>query len=366
MKCASSWPTNPESAPGVERQLRELIAAIADGVLVVDHEGIVCFANPGAERLLGRPEGTLLGKPFGFPIIDGELVEVDVVRGDGSIAVTELRAVPATWDGRSAWIASLHDITSRVRLQEQLRHAQKMEALGLLAGGIAHDFNNLLTVINGYAQLLLELSPAEAPTCTHLKEIAQACQRAGRLTQHLLAFSHRQVMQSEVVDMHEVLEPLISMLRRLIREDVEILTTFAAHQPRLLVDPDQFGQIVLNLAVNARDAMPSGGKLYIRTQNMEISKPRQSAGIVIPPGSYVRLSLRDTGVGMTAATRARIFEPFFTTKPRGKGSGLGLSMVYGIVKQSRGYVWAESEPGEGTEMHIVFPTVTAEESSTPR
>ena len=255
----------------------------------------------------------------------------------------------------------LYDITQHKRMEEQFWQAQKMEAVGRLAGGVAHDFNNLLSVINGYSDLAIHrLSPDDA-LHKDLSLILQAGKKAEALTRQLLAFSRRQVMQPRTLNLNSLIEELEKILRRLIGEDIELVIKKSFRLGAVKADPTQIEQVLMNLAVNSRDAMPKGGSLLIETRNVNLSNGMVHERVTMEPGAYVLLVVSDTGVGMDAGTRANIFEPFFTTKEKGKGTGLGLSTVYGIIKQSGGYIWVYSEPGKGTTFKIYLPQVKNEE-----
>ena len=247
----------------------------------------------------------------------------------------------------------------RSRLEQQFRQAQKMDAVGRLAGGVAHDFNNLLTVITGYAELLLGSGELEASQRTALREIQRAAERGGALTHQLLAFSRGQPFTPRTVQLNTLIVHMEKMLSRLIGEDVELITVAAAEPATIRTDPGQLEQVIMNVVVNARDAMPGGGKLIIETANAQVGQTYAGPNVDLKSGSYVVLAISDTGMGMDPETLTHLFEPFFTTKAPGKGTGLGLATAYGIVKQSGGAISVYSEPGRGTTVKIYLPSAEA-------
>jgi signal transduction histidine kinase len=341
-----------------EARFRRIIENNADGIVIVDEQGRIRFINPAAELLFGRSAETLVGEMFEFPVVTGENTEIDIVQPEGKTLVAEIRAEATSWEGETVLLVSLRDITDRQQLEEQLRQSQKMEAVGKLAGGVAHDFNNLLTVITGYSELLLKRTPDDQEA--HRKDIEQikkASQRAASLTRQLLAFSRKQMLQPKVLNLNQIVADLGKMLRRLIGEDVELVTVLTPELGLVKADPSQIEQVIMNLVINARDAMPQGGRLTVETRNIHLDKGYARRYVDVEPGPYVLLATSDTGHGMTPEIRDRIFEPFFTTKEQGKGTGLGLATVHGIIKQSGGHIWVYSEPGQGTTFEIYLPQI---------
>ncbi|MGA2100964.1 MAG: PAS domain S-box protein [Candidatus Sulfotelmatobacter sp.] len=356
-----------------------------------DLEFRVADWNPSAERIFGYTREEALGKQAHFIVPphyrekvdavwrdlmehkDGagnssrfQFARNDNVAKDGRLISCEWYNTPLVDDaGRVLGVASLvQDVTERVGLEESLRHSQKMEAVGRLAGGVAHDFNNLLTVILGYSQILADGLPADSRLAESNAQIKSAADRAAGITRQLLAFSRKQVLSPRVINLNDILLNLDSLLRRLIGEDIEVLTVPANDLGSVKADPGQIEQVVMNLALNSRDAMPNGGKLTLETSNANLDETYARDRQPVVPGRYVMLAVSDTGEGMSAETQARIFEPFYTTKELGKGTGLGLSMVYGIVKQSDGYIWVYSEEGRGTTFKIYLPRVDQPVEST--
>jgi len=311
---------------------------------------LTMIAPEDRQAVLEQSECALLG---GAP---GPL-EHRLIRKDGTSSWIKRTIVPALDESGAvvSYDCVIRDITERRTLQEQLRQAHKMEAVGQLAGGIAHDFNNLLTVIRGYADLARSSLHEDGPARADIDEVLVAADRAVELTGQLLAFSRRQVLQPQVLDASAATIRLAPMLRRLLGEHIELDTSHSLSHGRIVVDPGQLEQVIINLAVNARDAMLDGGRLTIETADVALATQDEAAPLGINPGSYVVLTVSDTGLGMDEETRARAFEPFFTTKEPGKGTGMGLATVYGIVKQSHGSVSLSSEPGRGTTFRIYFP-----------
>ncbi|NJD27913.1 MAG: PAS domain S-box protein [Chloroflexi bacterium] len=357
-----------------------MLEAAMDAIVAADHQGLITEFNPAAERAFGLRARDVLGRPLdetiippglrdrhrwafaryldtGQPTILGRRLELSGLHADGHEFPIEFTVYRVPMDGPPVFSAFIRDLTEAKALQEQLFQAQKMESVGRLAGGIAHDFNNLLTAISGYAQLALDEPRLSADAREAIAQITTAAERATELTSQLLAFSRRQVLRPVSLHLGLKVDEIAPMLRRLLGEDVDLITHTAPALGNVLVDPSQLTQVILNLAVNARDAMPRGGTLTIETDNVELDAEYAAGHAEVTPGPYVVLSVTDSGTGMDETTRARLFEPFFTTKEQGKGTGLGLATVYGIVKQSGGHIWAYSEPNHGTVFKIYLPRV---------
>jgi two-component system, cell cycle sensor histidine kinase and response regulator CckA len=276
---------------------------------------------------------------------------------DGRLIDVEIATHPIRYGGHEAALAVIMDSTGRRHLEEQLRQAQKMEAVGMLAGGVAHDFNNLLTIINGYSQVILNNLRPEDPNRHAAEQIMKAGDRAAGLTRQLLAFSRRQVLQPRVLDLNTLVTSLGNMLQRLIGEDIDLRLVLRSDLGRINADPGKLEQVLMNLAVNSRDAMPKGGILTIETANVLLDEQYAASHMAVKSGPYILVAVSDTGCGMDEATRSHLFEPFFTTKAAGKGTGLGLSTVFGIVKQSGGSLEVYSEPDRGTSVKVYLPRI---------
>jgi two-component system cell cycle sensor histidine kinase/response regulator CckA len=373
-----------------EQRYRALAESAQDFIFILDREGNVEYVNSFGAATFGCRQEELIGRNvveiFPSENSDRQLQRIREVFESGTTLRVDHKA---TFPNLKLWLNTQiiplrnehgemtsvlgvsRDITERKRaeeemaaLQEQLRQSQKMEAIGRLAGGIAHDFNNILTVIRGYSELSLMNLKESDPLKTNLAEIQKAAGRASDLTRQLLAFSRRQILEMKLINLNLLVKDLDKMLRRVISEDIELVTLLAPELESVRADPGQIEQAILNLAVNARDAMPHGGKLIIETANADLDEVYTHTHMGVTPGHYVTFSVSDTGCGMTPEVRERVFEPFFTTKEQ--GTGLGLSTVYGIVKQIGGSIWLYSEPGQGTTFKIYLPRVAEKADGIPR
>ena len=369
-----------EATQRANEGLRLLVDGVRDhAIFAIDPRGRVVTWNAGAQRLKGYSAEDVIGTDFrrfylpedvasgtpdkdlqtalasGRAEIEGWRIRKDDTRFWANVVITPLS------DGAGAhfgFVKVTRDLTERRKLEEQLLHAQKMEAVGRLAGGVAHDFNNVLSVILSYAEMIAaDLKPDE-PLRADVQEIRAAGLRAADLTRQLLAFSRQQVLEATVLNLNQSIAGMEKMVRRLLGADVELMTLPASGLWNVKADAGQVEQVVMNLAVNARDAMPRGGKLTIETANVVLDEDYARAHVDVSAGSYVMLAMTDSGAGMDRETQAHIFEPFFTTKDKGKGTGLGLSTVFGIVKQSGGHIWVYSEAGKGTTFKVYFPRVS--------
>jgi PAS domain S-box-containing protein len=371
--------TERKRAEEALQQKTDLVNYSHDAILTADKNRVIMAWNRGAEEIYGWTEDEAVGKvmhqffqtvaPVSIGDIDerlrrdgrwdGELLHT---RRDGKQITVESRQVlRRDAAGEPIGILEINrDISDRKRLEDQFRQAQKLEGIGRLAGGVAHDFNNLLTVISGYSQTVLEDLAAQHPFRESMEEISKAAGRAAGLTRQLLIFSRRQVIEPRNLVLNDLVRDFEKMLRRLIGEDINLVLALDPVADTIRADAGQIEQVILNLAVNARDAMPKGGTLSIETTRLLADEEFARNHLSVQPGSYVLLMVSDTGTGMSPEVQSRLFEPFFTTKEAGKGTGLGLSTVYGIVKQSGGSIWVYSEPGRGTTFRILLPAVEAE------
>jgi signal transduction histidine kinase/DNA-binding response OmpR family regulator len=353
------------TSPNIDHaELRFLIEKNADGIIVVDEMGIVLFANPAAEQIFGRSSESLIGSPIGIPFVAGEMTEIAIHRPGGDQIDAEIRIVQTIWDHRPARLASLRDVSERRAMEERLRHSAKMEAVGRLTAGIAHDFNNHLTVVLGNLEGARRRSTSDDPSLRRaLENATRGAQQAAALTERLLAFARRKPLEPRLLDPENVISRISDLLQRTLGERIRVQTRAAADLWKIEADPTELEAAILNLAVNARDAMPAGGDLVLEAANVEATDDGAHGDAEINDGPYVLISVGDTGTGMTPDVLDHVFEPFFTTKNDGRGTGLGLSQVYGFVKQSGGHVTVSSLPNAGTTVKILLPAVTSPSSA---
>ena len=360
---------------GKERY-RYLFENLHDAAFLADAEtGIILQTNRQGEALLGKERDEIVRmhqcelhppkkaeeyrNKFAEHVQKGHAADFqgEVVKGDGTIVPVSINATTFTIGGRRLILGLFRDITERKLLEAQLRHSQKMEAIGRLAGGVAHDFNNLLAGMIGFTQLALDRLPRDDPIAKDLKEVRHLAGRAANLTRQLLAFGRREPTKPLVFNINELVKNTADMLEQVIGEDIELEFVPAAHLGNVEADPGQIEQVLMNLAVNSRDAMPDGGKLTIETCNVALDQDYSHRHVGVRPGPYVMLAVTDTGLGMDRETQAHIFEPFFTTKDQNTGTGLGLATVYAIVKRHGGNIWVYSEKGKGTTFKVYLPEV---------
>ena len=359
--------------------LRSVLNHTVHGIVGIDEKGIVTLFNRAAEDIFHHPASEVIGanvkmlmpEPYhsehdgylsnhlrtGEPKVIGRSRQVRGLRKDGSAFPIDLTVTGFLLEGRRHFVGIVQDISEKQKLEAQFHQAQKLEAVGQLAGGVAHDFNNLLTIISGYCEMILSDLPAGHELRSSVEPILEAGARAAALTSQLLAYSRRTVLEPKVLDLNVVVKDMESMLQRLLGEDIVLSASLDPKIGLVKVDLSQLSQILMNLAVNARDAMPQGGLLTIETHAVELDQTPRSTHSECQPGRHVMLALTDTGNGMSPDVKARIFEPFFTTKDAGKGTGLGLAVVLGVVRQSGGSIEVYSEPGNGTRFEICFPAV---------
>lgn len=354
------------------------LSSAANSIVITDRKGRIVWVNPAFTALTGYKPEEVLGKTprvlrskrhdeafyenLWTTILAGKIWSGEVTnqRKDGSEYTEEMTITPVRTRGGKIthFIAIKQNISEQKRLREQLFGAQRLEAIARLAGGLAHDFNNTLMVVIGYSDLLLKQLNLDEASAAKVISMRQVATNSAQLTRQLLAFSRTQVLQPRVLDLNELVINTEKLLHRLIGEDIKLIVSAKAPYPNIKADPSQMDQILMNLVVNSRDAMPQGGRLEIETATVELDETYCRQHQSVKPGCYVMLAVTDSGVGMDSHTVSLIFEPFFTTKAKGKGTGLGLSTVYGIVKQSGGYIWVYSEPDKGTTFKIYFPRIS--------
>ena len=361
------------------RILEAILDSAAQCILAVGRDGRILAANAKSEAMFGYTPEELQGKPVEVLVPErvvgihqkhrdgylaaprvrpmGDGVDLVARRKDGSEFPVEISLSHALVGDEQLAIAFVSDITQRKTLEGQLAQSQKLEAIGRLAGGIAHDFNNLLTIIAGFDRFLLDRLSTLDPLRGHAEEIMKAAERASAMTKQLLAFSRRQIVQPKIVDLNRAVRESEQMIRRLMGENIDLVYRLSSNVGRVRIDPSQLDQVVLNLLINARDALPRGGKVMVETAKVQLGEDYAKTHVGVVPGPFTMLAVTDNGLGMDRSVQEHIFEPFFTTKPADRGSGLGLATVYGIVKQNGGDIWVYSEVGKGTTFKVYLPRI---------
>jgi len=338
-----------------ENRLRQVIEKNSDGILIINHAGLVRFINPAAETLLGRSRKEIIGQPFGYTLEDMNLSELRITHGNGLELICELRLVHTEWLAEQVTLVSLRDVTAQRRLEAQLRYSQKMESVGNLTRGVAHDFNNILAAIIGYGSVL-EMKTADQPLLHGpVQQILAAADRASILTKALLSFSRSQPVQMQQRDLMEMINRVSQLITAMLGDNISFSSQLAEPPLEVEMDAGQIEQVLFNLTSNARKAMKNGGTLTLTVDRHELSAEFRKTNGFGRPGKYARIALTDTGEGMDEKTRAMIFEPFFSTRETGDGTGLGLAIAYGIIKQHHGYILCRSTPDNGTTFEILLP-----------
>ncbi|MBI3207346.1 MAG: response regulator [Candidatus Solibacter usitatus] len=361
-----------------ELRYRSIVDATFDGI-VISENGVVRWGNPGLATMFGYDAGEMLGRPIvEFLTPESRALVIENIRAgkegawkitgrhkEGRAIFLEIVVKEHAVNGKQVRVAALRDITERHKLEEQIRQSSKMESLGRVAGGVAHDFNNLLMVINGHSDLIIKRAPAADPLLPSMLAIRKAGIRATALTQHLLAFSRKQVLDKKVIDVNGAVQESINMLRRVIPENIELAADLTPLPCSIEADPRHIDQLLMNLVVNARDAMPAGGLLRLETRIVELDEAALRGHPDVKAGVFVQLTVRDTGTGIDPQVLPHIFEPFFTTKDESHGTGLGLSTVFGEVNQAGGFITVETELGVGTAFHVCLPRLHGKDVAEP-
>ena len=337
-----------------EKKFQLLVTQNADAILIVSREGEIIFVNPAAENLFKKRWGDLKGTAFGFPVDTNAMSEVDINRADGTLAVGEIRAADIIWKGRNALLLTIRDVTDRKKLEAELIQARKMEALGLLAGGVAHDFNNIMMVILGYVELSQDQAPKGSDLMENLEKIQQAGQRAQQIVEQILTFTRQARAEFRQIRVTPVVNEAIQFLKQSLPGHIAVVETIGS-DTQLMGDPAHIHQIVMNIGTNAAHAMETGGTLSVSLKDICLDESDGITGEGMSPGTYIELKITDTGTGIPPHIIGEIFQPYFTTKCVGKGSGLGLAVVHGIVEHYKGKIRVKSRAGQGSQFTVYLP-----------